>query len=88
MFWQRITNFDPCCSHEIEKILSVYKVGAISNGYTYAIANKQNKSAKEQSSPVYMIGHFKIKKPKVGNPNMYKMTGNSFNDKHQYISAK
>lgn len=72
MFWQRIINLDPCCSHEIEKILSVYKVGAISNrcnGYTYAITTKQNKSAKEQSSPLYMISHFKIKKPKVGNPN-------------------
>lgn len=75
MFWQKIINFDQCCSPEI---LSVYQVGAISipyynNGYTYEIANKQNKSAEEQSSPVYMIGHFKIKKPKVGNPDMYKM---------------
>lgn len=58
------------------RVLNVYQVGGISNrynGYTYAIANKQNKSAEDQSSPVYMIGHFKIKKPKVGNPNMYKM---------------
>lgn len=69
-------NFDQFCSHEIEKLLSVYQVGEISNrynGYTYGIANKQNKSAEEQRSPVYMISHFRIKKPKVGNPNMYKM---------------
>lgn len=85
------------------RVLSVYQVGGISNryhGYTYAITNEQNKSAEEQRSPVYMISHFKIKKPKVGNPNMYKinlMIGNSCNEitsslhcwtKHQCISAK
>lgn len=65
----RKKNFDQCCSHEIEEILSVYQVGGISNrynGYTYAIANKQNKSAEEQRSPAYMVSHFEIKKPKVG----------------------
>lgn len=58
------------------RVLSVYQVGGISNryhGYTYAITNEQNKSAEKQRSPVYMISHFKIKKPKVGNPNMYKI---------------
>lgn len=55
------------------RVLSVYQVGRISNRYTYAITNKQNKSAEEQRSPVYLISHFKIKKPKVGNPNMYKI---------------
>lgn len=68
MFWQKIINFDQCCSPEI---LSVYQVGAISipyynNGYTYEIANKQNKSAEEQGSPVYMISHFETIKTESG----------------------
>lgn len=69
MFWQSIINFDQCCPHEIYKILSVYQVGVIGNrynGYTYAITNKQNKSAEEQSSPVYTIGHFRTIKTERG----------------------
>lgn len=60
MFLQTIINVDQCCQREI-KILTVYQVGVMSKRYnscTYAITNKQNKGAKKQSSPVYMISHF------------------------------